>query len=269
MSKYLDNFIDRVKGPASDPRKFFATNKDDLGKVFKYLLILMIIPTISSFISMQSTASYIGTIMDAYYLGGSEIAGMFSLMFSSFGFVFAIAGYFIGLINVFILALLVHLFWKLFGAKGSFEDSFRVLVYGNAINYLLGWIPVVGFIVGLYAFYLIIVGGTVVHKISTIKSLLGLIILPIIIGVIITIIILQFMIMGALLYSSFSDYNFTAGSNLTQIANPASVYCVDQGGIIDLRTDESGGVSGYCVFPDGSECEEWAYYRGECSPENN
>ncbi|MBN1138650.1 MAG: DUF333 domain-containing protein, partial [Anaerolineae bacterium] len=24
--------------------------------------------------------------------------------------------------------------------------------------------------------------------------------------------------------------------------------------------------TGYCVFPDGTECEEWAFQRGECMP---
>jgi putative hemolysin len=45
----------------------------------------------------------------------------------------------------------------------------------------------------------------------------------------------------------------------TGIANPASVYCVEQGGTLDLE-------SGMCTFPDGSQCEEWAFFRGECSP---
>ncbi|MDH3396945.1 MAG: DUF333 domain-containing protein [Acidimicrobiia bacterium] len=48
-------------------------------------------------------------------------------------------------------------------------------------------------------------------------------------------------------------------------ANPASVYCQEQGGTLDLRSTEEGSA-GYCVFSDGSECEEWAYYRGECAP---
>ena len=50
------------------------------------------------------------------------------------------------------------------------------------------------------------------------------------------------------------------------LPNPASVFCEEQGGKLELRQDASGGVAGVCVFPDGSECEEWAYYRGECAP---
>jgi putative hemolysin len=48
------------------------------------------------------------------------------------------------------------------------------------------------------------------------------------------------------------------------MANPASVFCVDQGYKLEIR-DEAGGQVGYCVFPNGAECEEWAFYRGECT----
>jgi len=48
--------------------------------------------------------------------------------------------------------------------------------------------------------------------------------------------------------------------------NPASVYCEENGGMLDLRADETGAVAGICVFPDGSECDEWAYFRGTCLP---
>lgn len=51
--------------------------------------------------------------------------------------------------------------------------------------------------------------------------------------------------------------------------NPASVYCEEHGGALDIR-DSDAGQTGMCVFPDGSECEEWAFFRGECGvePEN-
>ncbi len=50
------------------------------------------------------------------------------------------------------------------------------------------------------------------------------------------------------------------------MANPASVYCEQQGGKIEMQRDPQGGEFGVCVFPDGSRCEEWAYLRGECTP---
>lgn len=51
----------------------------------------------------------------------------------------------------------------------------------------------------------------------------------------------------------------------TGLANPASVYCEEQGYTLEMRTDENG-TYGVCIFPDGSECEEWTLYRGECKP---
>ncbi len=51
------------------------------------------------------------------------------------------------------------------------------------------------------------------------------------------------------------------------IANPASVYCEKRGYQIVMRTVADGSQSGVCIFPDGSECDEWAFFRGECGPD--
>jgi putative hemolysin len=56
-----------------------------------------------------------------------------------------------------------------------------------------------------------------------------------------------------------------AAQPTTGLANPASVYCEEQGYTLEMRTDENG-TYGMCIFPDGSECEEWSFYRGECKP---
>ena len=48
------------------------------------------------------------------------------------------------------------------------------------------------------------------------------------------------------------------------MANPASVFCVQKGNKLEIRTAADGSQTGICVFPDGSTCEEWAYFRGEC-----
>jgi putative hemolysin len=51
---------------------------------------------------------------------------------------------------------------------------------------------------------------------------------------------------------------------INQIANPASVFCVEKKGKLEIRTDEDGNQTGYCILKNGKECEEWAFFRGEC-----
>jgi len=53
-----------------------------------------------------------------------------------------------------------------------------------------------------------------------------------------------------------------------QMANPASTNCIDKGGSLELVTDESGGQKGMCTLKDGTVCEEWAYFRGECKEDS-
>lgn len=58
----------------------------------------------------------------------------------------------------------------------------------------------------------------------------------------------------------------TAEPTSVGLANPAAVYCEEQGYLYEIRTEADGGQYGVCIFPGGSECEEWAFYRGECAP---
>lgn len=50
-----------------------------------------------------------------------------------------------------------------------------------------------------------------------------------------------------------------------QLANPASIYCKEQGGELIIK-ENNYGEYGVCVFGDGSECEEWEFYDGKCMP---
>lgn len=42
--------------------------------------------------------------------------------------------------------------------------------------------------------------------------------------------------------------------------NPASNYCVGQGGRLEIRQHQDGQV-GYCHLPDGTVIEEWKLFR--------
>lgn len=50
--------------------------------------------------------------------------------------------------------------------------------------------------------------------------------------------------------------------------NPASVFCIQQGGEVILKKDENNASYGMCKFKDGSEIEEWAYFRAHHKAEN-
>ena len=45
----------------------------------------------------------------------------------------------------------------------------------------------------------------------------------------------------------------------TEVANPAAVYCEENWWVLQLE-------DWLCLFDDGSYCEEWAYFNGECNP---
>ena len=53
----------------------------------------------------------------------------------------------------------------------------------------------------------------------------------------------------------------------TGMANPASVYCEQIGGTLEIMKNPDGSEYGMCNFPNGTSCEEWALFRGEgCQP---
>jgi putative hemolysin len=73
---------------------------------------------------------------------------------------------------------------------------------------------------------------------------------------------------AALLLSGCGDDSSDDGGTTddsTQLANPASEHCVEQGGTVDNR-ETAAGEEGICVFPDGTEVDEWDYFNGDAEP---
>lgn len=75
----------------------------------------------------------------------------------------------IGIVSVFIMALIFNLLYKVFGGTGSYEGTVKFLSYASAPT-ILTWIPIIGLIAGIYGMYLYIIGGMVVHNVSMKKS---------------------------------------------------------------------------------------------------
>lgn len=53
------------------------------------------------------------------------------------------------------------------------------------------------------------------------------------------------------------------------LANPASQYCVSQGGEVVMVTAASGAQQGICRLSDGTEVDEWEYFRASQTPDSD
>lgn len=61
----------------------------------------------------------------------------------------------------------------------------------------------------------------------------------------------------------------TAGCQTTQteempmvgMPNPASVWCIEKGGRLEIVKDKTGSESGVCVLPSGERVDEWELFR--------
>ena len=47
----------------------------------------------------------------------------------------------------------------------------------------------------------------------------------------------------------------------TTLANPAATFCVENGGVYEIKSDTDGNQSGLCVFPDGAKIDAWDFLR--------
>ncbi|WP_010508334.1 putative hemolysin [Komagataeibacter europaeus] len=57
-----------------------------------------------------------------------------------------------------------------------------------------------------------------------------------------------------------SGHHAPAHASRAGMANPASVYCQQRGGTLEMRPSPQG-VTGWCHLPDGTVIEEWALFR--------
>ncbi|MFH1220394.1 MAG: C1 family peptidase [Candidatus Eisenbacteria bacterium] len=71
------------------------------------------------------------------------------------------------------------------------------------------------------------------------------------------------LVTGILAVSSAGDTGAPSHVGAVGTANPAAVYCTELGYKYKI-VSEPNGQRGVCVFPDGSECDEWEFFEGTC-----
>lgn len=103
-----------------------------------------------------------GGIYDGMY-GSARGLGFFAILMT------VIITPIAGIISLFIEAAILYIIYKILGGTGSYEGTVRFISYATAVL-VLSWIPIIGWIVGIYGIYLYIVGGMYVHDVSMARS---------------------------------------------------------------------------------------------------
>ncbi len=80
----------------------------------------------------------------------------------------------------FVWAGALHLWFKVVRLKGTYWGIYKTYIYSRAPLSILGWIPFVGGLFGLYSLYVLAVGMSVHYKITVKKALL-LLVVPLIV----------------------------------------------------------------------------------------
>lgn len=59
-----------------------------------------------------------------------------------------------------------------------------------------------------------------------------------------------------------------AAEPIIGMANPASVFCIKQGGRLEIKRNADGSEYGVCHLPNGTVVDEWDYFRSQHKPES-
>ena len=193
------SFGEKVKGFLVRPTETFGNVKDEaMGKGVKYyaiwLLIYAILTAVIFALIFAAILSMFGDLTDIPGLGflGAEIGVLIGVML----FVMIIVSGFIGL---FIGGAWIHLWVWVFGGRNGYGQTVKAIAYGATPNFLLGWIPIINFITGIWSLVVSIIGVRELHEISTGRAV-GAVIIALIIPVIIWV-----AIFGAVLMSGPSS----------------------------------------------------------------
>jgi hypothetical protein len=169
-SNPLSSFVDVVRRVVLHPVDFFSgiPRQEGLRNSFLFAVICIVIGAV-----LNAAVGLIGAQPNVQsYQGLLQPLGV-NVQVAA-GFVASIVMYVvIGLIALFVGAGIYQLLVRLVVGRenAGFSGTFRVMAYAAVVN-LVSWIPILGLLAGLYAFFLQVVGFREVHETSTGRAIL-------------------------------------------------------------------------------------------------
>ena len=199
----INKIIEKIRGFLLQPVETFQKARgDDAAPVMAYFVVLLIFYGLLSAI-VSAAGIMMNPVPSMLKLGsgaGDPVTVFFTVLFSVI-----IAWLFL----VLIWGLWLHLFAYIMGARKGIMETEKAVIYGGTPFLILGWIPVIGMIIGgIWAIILTIIGLRELHQITTGKAVLAYVLALGVIFVILLLIVgwLVIALMSGITPSSFGNY---------------------------------------------------------------
>ena len=175
---------ERIKGFLFSPSDTFDASKEDtIGDAFKYFAVLLaiyaVLFSIMVLAAFPAMSWMVGPWAAMLGLTAGPLLAVAMLVLSLIS----------GIIAVFIMGLWMHIWVYVVGGRKGVTQTIKALMYGATPSYLLGWIPFIGIIAGIWALIVEIIGIRQLHELSTGKAVLAFILAIIIPGIVAAIVV--------------------------------------------------------------------------------
>lgn len=142
------------------PSDFFRSIKNaGLPPAYQhYALFLILFAVLTGIVRMIGNSMNMMDFMMAFPVIGPIIAQKICPLFTEFGLVIMLGTFLAGLYLVFIVGSLLHAFVLLAGGEEGIFQTIKVLMYAATPAFLIGWIPVVGFLSFLWSLFITVHG---------------------------------------------------------------------------------------------------------------
>ncbi|MCK9591595.1 MAG: YIP1 family protein [Methanoregula sp.] len=179
-------YVELIKGFVLSPVETFRKVTDtDYRDTLVYFLVLVLINTVLSVLILL----FSGSSISAYY-GILKSFGIGTM--SEFVIVVIAVQMVIGsLVLLFIGAAWLHLWVYLFGGRKGYRETLKALAFGETPALLLGWIPLVGILAGIWSLVLSVLGVRELHGITNGRAL-GAVIIAVIIPLLLLVLLASF-----------------------------------------------------------------------------
>ena len=163
------SLTDKLVGFLVRPVETFRAARDEsLTDAGIYYFVLLVISAVLHAVIAFLGISAADTSSTGFNLGMSGSVGAFvgALIIAFIG----------GIIGLLLWSVFLHVGAKVAGGRGDFADSFKSAVYSQTPNLLLGWIPVIGFLFGLWSLVLLFLGVRELHEVDTTKAIIAVVV---------------------------------------------------------------------------------------------